>query len=694
MPHRPPPPVAQTTTDPIGDGITPIAFIPPGKTPRQRRVVPIAAIAVGLVLVLCLTALWFVFSARSLAVDVTPGDARVELHGGIAIPVADHYLLRPGSYRLTVTAAGYHDHQEEFVVTAEGDQRLAVDLEQKPGQLAVATRPEGARILVDGEDRGESPQTLTGLPAGTYQVRLNHPRHKPWQGQVEVRGMDLSEHLDVTLEPAWGLIALDSQPSGAEVSVGGRLVGATPLSVQVLEQGEPVTVKLAGHKRWERILQGRVGETLDHETIVLAPADGLLSVVTTPPGATVMVDNQYRGRSPLELELQPDKPHSLALFLDGYHHQERTLTLAAGEEQQVEVQLAANTGTLAISTSPAGAHIYVDGKRHTGGDTLVLPARPHRIEAKLDGHTSETRTITPKPGIEQQVQFTLRPLAAAKAAGLAAQITSGGGQDLKLLRPQGTFTMGSSRREQGRRANEVQRLVTLDKPFYLALTQVTNAEYKKFDQAHSSSHFNRATLDRPDQPVVRVSWQDAARYCNWLSDRDGLPRFYEEKDGKIVGADEGATGYRLATEAEWEWAARRGPGDTMRKFPWGDDFPPPANAGNYADQSAASALGRTIPGYQDGQPVAAPVRQFAANDKGLYGLGHNVAEWVHDHYGIEPTLGSAAQHNPLGPASGEFRVIRGASWRHGSITELRLSFRDYGSDGRDDLGFRIARYAQ
>lgn len=682
-------------TPPADDGITPIAFTPPGKTPRQRKVVPAASIAVGLVLALCLIALWFVFSARSLSVDVVPRDARVELHGGIAIALADHYLLRPGTYRLTVTATGYHDHQEDFVVTAAGDQHLAVALEQKPGQLAVVTRPEGASILLDGEDRGESPQALTGLPGGTYQVRLNHPRHKPWQGEVEVRGMDLSEHLDVTLEPAWGLVALDSQPSGAEVSVAGRLVGTTPLSVQVLEQGEPVTVKLAGYQRWEHILQGEIGETLDHEIIVLAPAAGLVTLTTTPLGAAVMVDNQYRGRSPLELELQPDQSHTLSLFLDGYHHQERTLALAAGEEQQIEIQLTANTGTLAISTSPAGAHIYIDGKRHAGGDTLVLPSRAHRIEARLDGYTSEIRSITPKPGAEQQVQFTLRPLAAAApAASLAAQITTGGGQELKLLRPQGTFTLGSSRREQGRRANEVQRLVALDKPFYLAVTQVTNAEYKKFDQTHSSSHFNRATLDRPDQPVVRVSWQDAARYCNWLSDRDGLPRFYEDKDGKITGINESATGYRLASEAEWEWAARSGSDGAMKKFPWGDTFPPPANAGNYADQSVASALGRTIPGYQDGQPVSAPVQQFAANDKGLYGLGHNVAEWVHDFYGIEPTLGNAALHNPLGPASGEFRVIRGASWRHGSITELRLSFRDYGSDGRDDLGFRIARYAQ
>ncbi|HEY8386053.1 MAG TPA: hypothetical protein VIK82_07530, partial [Porticoccaceae bacterium] len=65
-----------------------------------------------------------------------------------------------------------------------------------------------------------------------------------------------------------------------------------------------------------------------------------------------------------------------------------------------------------------------------------------------------------------------------------------------------------------------------------------------------------------------------------------------------------------------------------------------------------------------------------------------------DYYGIEATLGTAPDTDTLGPEKGEFRVIRGASWRHGTLTELRLSFRDYGLDPRDDVGFRIARYAR
>ena len=148
--------------------------------------------------------------------------------------------------------------------------------------------------------------------------------------------------------------------------------------------------------------------------------------------------------------------------------------------------------------------------------------------------------------------------------------------------------------------------------------------------------------------------------------------------------------------AEWSWAARTFPEEKSEaneqlQFPWGKSLPPPARFENYADRSAANKIGRVIFGYNDNYVVSAPVGTYDANQRGFYDLGGNVAEWVHDNYEIpsdEPVK------DYLGPSKGEYRVIRGASWMHGTITELRLSFRDYGIAGRQDLGFRIARYAE
>ena len=126
-------------------------------------------------------------------------------------------------------------------------------------------------------------------------------------------------------------------------------------------------------------------------------------------------------------------------------------------------------------------------------------------------------------------------------------------------------------------------------------------------------------------------------------------------------------------------------------FPWGGNLPPPDRFGNFADRSAAHLVGRIIFGYNDNHIVAAPPGTFAPDKLGLYDMAGNVAEWVNDFYeipGAEPTV------DPLGPVAGEYRVIRGSSWMHGTITDLRISFRDYGSEGRQDLGFRLARFAE
>ena len=170
-----------------------------------------------------------------------------------------------------------------------------------------------------------------------------------------------------------------------------------------------------------------------------------------------------------------------------------------------------------------------------------------------------------------------------------------------------------------------------------------------------------------------------------------LPPFYAAEFGKVVGFNRQATGYRLPAEAEWAWVARHRPDNAeLLHFPWGPALPPPARHGNYADRAAAHLVGRIIFGYNDNYAVAAPIGTFAPNAKGIFDLGGNAAEWTHDFYKHPPDPDTG----PLGPNQGEYHVIRGSSWMHGTVTDLRLSFRDYGIDGRRDVGFRIARFAE
>ena len=154
------------------------------------------------------------------------------------------------------------------------------------------------------------------------------------------------------------------------------------------------------------------------------------------------------------------------------------------------------------------------------------------------------------------------------------------------------------------------------------------------------------------------------------------------------------TGYRLPTEAEWVRVARYPEGGTGLKYPWGDSLPIAEAGGNYADRSAGTLVPGSRSDYHDGFPSTAPIGESRANPIGLYDLGGNVAEWMHDIYFIYPSSSSKVVVDPLGPETGDLHTIRGSSWMDSSVSELRLSFRDYGQDPRPDLGFRIARYAE
>ena len=253
--------------------------------------------------------------------------------------------------------------------------------------------------------------------------------------------------------------------------------------------------------------------------------------------------------------------------------------------------------------------------------------------------------------------------------------------------------MGASRREQGRRSNEVQHAVALTRPFYIATREVSNRQFREFAPGHSSGIFGGFSLDEDDQPVVRVAWDAAARYCNWLSQRDGLPLAYVDRKGQFQLATPVGIGYRLPTEAEWVWAARYAGAAGNHKYPWGAALPPRQLSGNYADSSAREMLPNVLSGYRDDFPVSASVGSFPANRLGLFDLGGNVAEWVNDLYAVSYG-GRDLETDPVGPEAGRFHVLRGSSWQDSSITELRWAYRDYSGEARADLGFRIARYAQ
>jgi formylglycine-generating enzyme required for sulfatase activity len=313
------------------------------------------------------------------------------------------------------------------------------------------------------------------------------------------------------------------------------------------------------------------------------------------------------------------------------------------------------------------------------------------LEIRQPGFATAREELTPRPGYPQIREFKLDSLDQTTGGGYARSLRTGLAQELKIV-PAGQFTMGTSRREPRRPANEVLRPVKLTHAFYLGTREVTNAECRQFKPDHDSGDFAGQTLNGDTQPVVRVTWDEVAQFMNWLSIKDGLQPVYEQKANGWAPVRPLRNGYRLPTEAEWEWAARfAGRDGAGLKYPWGAELPPPDRSGNYGDISAVKLLPTTLVTYNDNFPVSAPSGSFEPDALGMHDLGGNVAEWVQDYYVLDVVEAPGLVEDPLGPETGDFHIVRGSSWRSATERDLRLAYRTYESERREDLGFRLAR---
>ena len=306
----------------------------------------------------------------------------------------------------------------------------------------------------------------------------------------------------------------------------------------------------------------------------------------------------------------------------------------------------------------------------------------------------------------------------ASGTGLAVVVPVGPAPMEFVRVPAGQFTMG----DQGTHCGRDQHLVTLTREFWLGQTEVTNAQYVEvlqwayergyvqvretgvedalgeggeelvdLDGFHCEIGFNAGEgrfLVRdaghgvnPEHPVKDVTWYGAAAYCDWLSLREGLPRAYDHETWQCNEGDPyGAVGYRLPTDAEWEYAAQY---DDERTYPWGTGSPRCTWLNWWGP--GEGCVGWTT-------PVASYRAEKEIGGKGLYDMGGNVSEWCNDWF--QCRFMTIPVTDPPGRLlGGTERVLRGGSWADANFVRLRCAYR-YSADpslSYGTIGFRVAR---
>ncbi|MFT5164546.1 MAG: sulfatase activating formylglycine-generating enzyme [Alteromonadaceae bacterium] len=677
--------------------IQPTAFVPAdGEQTRQRRQIKPATVITASILLLGAIVVWFLFTAKSVVVQTLPKTSDMTVSGGIKFKISDHFLMRQGYYQLDANLPGYYPLSQQIAVDEQQNQTRQFEFKKLPGHLSVDTNPAGikAQVWIDEKLIGNTGEKLSDIGAGEHQLTIKSKMYFAYSQTLIITGMDKHQSQAVTLTPAWADVTVTSDPSDAQLSSNGEPVGSTPFNGQLLQGNHQLTVSLPGYKDWQHTIDITAGKRIDLPSVYLQRNDGRLQLNTSPKSVSVTLDGNYLGKTPLELILTADQPHQLTLFKDGYQQKAQSVEVPSGQSQTLSLKLEPQLGQISIVSNYKDALLYIDDRlMGRANQTLTLTAKQHKVVIKKEGYIDFQTTVLPRAGLEQVVNIRLKTLEQDKWDKIKPQIATSLGSTLKLFKPKGVFVMGASRREQGRRANEVTRRVALKRPFYLGTKEVSNAEFRHFLKLHSSGHVKGNSLNNDNHPVVNISWKQAALFCNWLSEKEKLPVFYQVEENEIVAINQKSNGYRLPTEAEWAWSTRYKNG-TMLKYSWGDQMPPSPGAGNFADRSGAAILGNIQATYNDQYPVTAPVGSFTANDLGIYDLSGNVAEWMTDYYEIKTGLSQKIENDPISSQSGDHHVIRGASWAHGTMTQLRLSFRDYGNEPRNDVGFRIARFVE
>jgi len=369
-----------------------------------------------------------------------------------------------------------------------------------------------------------------------------------------------------------------------------------------------------------------------------APAKTPLSITTTPSRATVFLNNDSIGVTPLQFATELVGTIKLRLQKRDYFALDTAVVITKGRDEKFAFTLKP-MARVSISVTPPDAEVIVDGQ-------IIPSSRLSRLELSKGQHTIAISKTGYVPLVEE---FDLNPGSnPARSYNLKANPPPG----MELI-PAGSFMMGS---DDGDSDEKPVHQVYVD-AFYMDKSEVTVAQYQQFISAtrRAISEQWAEQLQNPNRPVVYVSWNDAVAYAKWK-------------------------GKRLPTEAEWEYAARGGytgvGGKSKYKFPWGNE--------ESHDQANYSGTGG-----KDQWQDTSPVGSFPPNGFGLYDMAGNVWEWCSSLYQPYPYKSDDGRENAT--ASG-VRVLRGRAWssnqssgrcadRYGSGPSFRV----------DHVGFRCVQ---
>ena len=646
----------------------------------------------AIIFVILLVLIWFAFSAVSVRFEVSPTSANLTINSPLSFPLNDRYLMIPGEYEIEAKSEGYYSYFSQIQINDTANQVIPVELDLLPDTLNIEAQAV-SEIYIDDIFIDNSPGSIE-IFSGTYDLRLESEGYIAYEEEIVIDGggQDVFKIVELTQDIAF--LSIESNIIGAEIYIDGQLFGETPFRGNITSGNHDLELRFEGYQSFNRRINAPPEEELIITDINLELALFEIEINSDPEMASIIINDSYVGVTPITLSVRSGENLDIEANKLGYLPTSEILENVNGS-LLLDLTLDPDLASIVITGNPEGAEVILDGQSIGNLPiSMEVLALPHTLRIQAEGYIPREERIELQSNASYSYNFNLDLLNPLTGDGYAQTLRTFQDQELRLVLPK-IFEMGSSRREQGRRSNEILREVEISKPFYIGIREVTNAEYREFRPEYNSGSFGGATLNNPNQPVVGLTWNEVAEYLNWLSIQDQLQPVYEMIAGQYRPMIPLRNGYRLPTEAEWERVAKFNNSDSEEQqlFPWGNDLLASDRIANVADISTARVFQNIFNNYSDGYITSSEVDALPQDGWGIFGMGGNVSEWVQDVYSV-PVTTETLEIDPVGPLDGSFHVYKGGNWRSGTLSELRASFRGFSESSHDYLGFRIAKNGQ
>jgi hypothetical protein len=320
--------------------------------------------------------------------------------------------LSPGAHTVRITKDGYQTWERDVTVKAEETVEFVARLKRAQGGLVAKSEPKGAEVYVNGKSVGKTPYEDKGLAVGSHTVHIKKHGYGAWEQTVQV---DPGKTVEVMarLRAEGGRLLGRSEPNAAKMYLDGKHIGTTPVEQSGVSPGSyAVRVTKPGYESWEGSVVVETGKTAE-VMARLKRAKGELSANSDPRGATVYLDGQQVGTTPLErFGLEPGS-HSVRMAKEGYRPWEREVSIKTGETEELLARLTALKGSLLARSDPKGANVYVNGKSvgRTPVEQSGLEPGSHTVRFVKEGFETWERHVKVHPGEKVEV---LAQLTAAK----------------------------------------------------------------------------------------------------------------------------------------------------------------------------------------------------------------------------------------------------------------------------------------